>query len=80
MDTFSQQTITEILLKEERETTGHADFNGAMMQAFELFSDSNECYKIVVVISDKDAELKELTKTIEDQNKVNKVHRIDPII
>lgn len=38
------------------------------MQAFEVLNRSSECYKIVVVITDKDADHKQLSEAIKHQN------------
>ena len=55
------------------DTSGRADFSKAILQAFQAFNDGSECYKIVVVLSDKDADVKELSKTINDQNQFSEV-------
>ena len=70
---FSQQTVTELLLNEEVDTSGHAEFSKAILQAFQAFNESSEGYKIVVVLSDKDADDKELSKAINDHNQFSEV-------
>lgn len=55
------------------DTSDRADFSRTILQAFQAFNESSEDYKIVVVLSDKDADLDELSKTIEDLNQFNEV-------
>ena len=40
------------------------------MQAFEALNSSNECYKMVVVITDKDADDQQLSQAIEHHQKL----------
>ena len=64
----TQQVVTEELLNGPSETSGRADFSSGLMQAFEALNDSSECYKIIMVITDKDADHEELNDSIEHQN------------
>lgn len=64
---FSWQVVTEVLLSETSGTGGRANFNSGIMQAFEALNSSNECYKMVVVITDKDADDQQLSQAIEHQ-------------
>ena len=70
---FSWQMVTEVLLSESSETSGRANFNSGVMQAFEVLNGSSECYKIVMVITDKDADHEHLNEAIEHQKQLIQV-------
>ena len=64
---LSWQIVTEVLLDETSGTNGHANFDSGITQAFEALNGSSECHKIVVMITDKDADSEQLSQAIEHQ-------------
>lgn len=62
-----------LLIKKEIPTSGHANFNRAVLLAFEALNDSNECYKTMVVFTDGDADHGQLSETVRLHNHLNEV-------
>ena len=60
--------ITEILLKDDSETVGHANFKQALIQALTALNDSCDCSKMIVVLTDKDVDNAQLSEVVGDQN------------
>ena len=52
---MSCQIATEVLLQDDSETVGHANFNQALVGASAALNDSCDCKRIIVLLTDKDA-------------------------
>ena len=50
------QIATEVLLQDDSETVGHANFNQALVEVSAALNDSCDCKRIIVLLTDKDAD------------------------